>query len=215
MQDIVDAVAYASQNGVVAAGQVYLVGASGGGYHALLAAGRYPQMWGGVSAWVPIYDLTDWYHESLAKGSGYARNVVQLCGGVPGSSVEVDAQLQRRSPSFWLKEALPLRGRVEIQAGIHDGHRGSVKISHSLRAYNALASPADRLSAAEIEALTERSEVPVALQGAYQDPAYGKIQVLFRRASDKVRVTIFDGGHQSVQSAILVWLAGFEQTSGE
>jgi hypothetical protein len=52
VQDIVDAVTYASQHGNIDPTRVYLVGTSGGGYTALLMAGRHPELWAGVSAWV-------------------------------------------------------------------------------------------------------------------------------------------------------------------
>ncbi len=64
VQDVVSSVAYAQQVANIDANSVYLIGTSGGGYKSLLMAGRYPDMWAGVSAWVPIYDLRDWYYET-------------------------------------------------------------------------------------------------------------------------------------------------------
>jgi hypothetical protein len=49
--------------------------------------------------------------------------------------------------------------------------------------------------------------VPAHLQGeAVDDPSYGARRVLFRRASGKARVTIFEGGHEVVEAAALAWL---------
>ena len=48
--DILSAVEFAKKNGAVDETRIYLVGASGGGYAALLLAGRAPEIWAGVSA---------------------------------------------------------------------------------------------------------------------------------------------------------------------
>jgi dipeptidyl aminopeptidase/acylaminoacyl peptidase len=62
VQDIVSAVAYAKAQTNIDASSIYLIGTSGGGYTALIMAGRHPEIWAGVSAWVPISDLKAWYH---------------------------------------------------------------------------------------------------------------------------------------------------------
>ena len=57
VQDVLDAAAYAEAHAPVDPGRVYLVGVSGGGHMALLMAGRAPDRWTAVSAWVPITRL--------------------------------------------------------------------------------------------------------------------------------------------------------------
>jgi hypothetical protein len=162
-------------------------------------------VWTAVSAWVPISDLTAWYHESRARKSGYADHIVKSCGGEPGDSDAVDAELRRRSPVTHLANArgLPL----DINAGIHDGHKGSVPISHSLNAFNCVAAPEDRIAPEDIEAMTETQQIPDHLQQPVTDESYGANKPLFRRQSGSVRVTIFEGGHQVVEKAALEWLA--------
>lgn len=203
--DILSAVAYVRQTRAIDASRIYLVGGSGGGYYALLMAGRAPEIWAGVSAWVPISDLAAWYRECRVAGSGYADHIVKSCGGAPGDSPDVDAQLRYRSPLTHLAGArgLPL----DINAGIHDGHRGSVPISHTLLAFNAVAEEKDRIAAADIAWMTEHETVPEQLRDpALQDATYGTHTPLFRRQSGQARVTIFEGGHELVEEAASHWL---------
>ena len=204
--DIVSAVAFARKSRPVDPDRIYLVGASGGGYYALLMAGRTPDLWAAVSAWVPISDLAAWHRECQAKKSGYAEHIVKSCGGAPGDSPAVDEQLRLRSPLTYLAKArgLPL----DINAGIHDGHKGSVPISHSLRAFNVVANPEDRIPDEDITHLTEKQTVPDHLRDPeLRDATYGRHTPLFRRRSGKARVTIFEGGHQIVEQAAIQWLA--------
>lgn len=204
VQDIVDAVTFASQHAYVDPARIYLVGTSGGGYTALLMAGRRPELWAGVSAWVPIVDLERWYHENKADGDKHWREIGNSCGGPPGASEEVDRQYELRSPITWLEGA---RGvNMDINAGIRDGHEGSVPVSHTLRAYNKIADQEDRLTEAEIEYFVHEARVPPLLQHETPDPSYGDKQPLFRRHAQCVRVTLFDGAHELIPQAALQWL---------
>jgi len=57
VKDIVSAVEYAKKSARIDRSSIFLVGTSGGGHAALLMAGRHPEIWAGVSAWVPISGL--------------------------------------------------------------------------------------------------------------------------------------------------------------
>jgi len=48
--------------------------------------------------------------------------------------------------------------------------------------------------------------VPRAADSELADAAYGKKQPLFRRSNDRVRITIFDGGHEILTEAALEWI---------
>lgn len=205
VSDLLDAVRFVQREVPVDPRRIFLVGASGGGYHALLMAGRAPAVWAGVSAWVPISDLEAWHRECRAAGLGYAGHIEASCGGPPGASAEVGRQLRLRSPLTWLHQAggVPL----DIHAGIHDGHQGSVPVSHALRAFNAVAAPDRRVAEADIGFMVEREEIPGHLrQEAEPDVGYGDHRVLFRRVSGLARVTVFAGGHEMIESAVLAWL---------
>ena len=207
VQDILSAVSWAKQQGNVDPNRIYVIGASGGGYASLLMAGRAPELWAGVSAWVPISDLVKWHAETAARKLRYAGEIEAALGGhkpVPGTPAHADAL--KRSAITYMARA---RGvNLDINAGITDGHNGSVPISHSLEAFNALAAPKDRLSSALIGEFVKTAKVPAALRKeATVDASYGRKTVLFRRKSGAARVTIFQGGHEIIPEAGLQWLA--------
>lgn len=204
--DVEDAVTFAKRSARIDPSRVYLAGASGGGHMALLMAGRAPELWAGVSAWVPISDLSAWYHECRAAGRKYANDLVASCGGAPGTNPAIDHEYQRRSPLTWLGHAARANVPIDINTGIRDGHDGSVPVSHSLRAFNVLAAASDRLTLEEIAHFTQKAEVPEALRGLVSDGSYGEKPPLFRRSSGSARVTVFQGGHEMVASAALSWL---------
>ncbi|MFH0938182.1 MAG: prolyl oligopeptidase family serine peptidase [Planctomycetota bacterium] len=210
IQDILDAVEYAKKNGIVDERRIYLMGHSGGGYVALLMAGRAPDVWAGVSAWVPISDLKAWHIESKSpptwlRGTHYWQAIETSCGGDPAKDIKAAEEAKKRSPITYLKNAKNLR--LDINAGIHDGHDGSVPISHTLNAFNILAEEKDRLTTEEIEYFVKKAQVPPKIKaGIEEDDCWGK-KLLFRRQSGLTRVTIFDGGHEINNKAALTWLA--------
>lgn len=204
VKDIVSAVKYAQANAPVDESAIYLVGTSGGGHAALMMAGRHPEIWAGVSAWVPISDLAAWYRECKTANLGYAEDIVASCGGRPGDSPQADKQYSKRSPLTYLKHA---KGpQVHIHAGIRDGHDGSVPVSHSLRAFNQLAESQDRISNEDIRFFVEHAAVPSHLQTRIEDSSYGEKRPLFRRTSGDTTVTIFKGGHELIADAALHWI---------
>jgi pimeloyl-ACP methyl ester carboxylesterase len=204
VQDVVDAVQYMQKAGRVDSSRIYLIGASGGGHMALLAAGRHPEIWAGVSAWVPIVDIVAWHAENLPldKG-GYAKKIQRALGGSPDDpNYREDAE--KRSPVTWLANArnVPL----DINHGFQDGRKGSVPFRHSLLAFNCVADPADRLPEAEIAAFYESQKLPDGWQVPEADPGYRR-DILFRKVSGNARITIFEGGHEILYAPALNWLA--------
>jgi pimeloyl-ACP methyl ester carboxylesterase len=198
------AVEYAKATSRIDEQRIYLMGGSGGGYASLLMAGRAPEVWAGVSAWCPIFDLTAWHAETQSRKLRYATMLEKVCGGPPGTSPEVDEQYRRRSASAWLAQAAPVN--LSINAGITDGHNGSVPVSHSLEAFNTLARETERISAETIAALVAAPEVPDILRQTLADPLFPRQPVLFRRTSQRVQVSLFQGGHEILYEAGLAWL---------
>ena len=207
VQDILDAVAAVRGKIAVDPDRIYLAGNSGGGHMALLMAGRHPEIWAGVSACVPISDLAAWHGESLRRKKSYWKMLERVTGGAPGLSKEVDLQYRFRSPITYLAA---VRGKVKIDilAGINDGHgRGSVPIRHSLRAFNLLAAEADRIPDPAIETMTRERKVPSEIAGEWPDVEFRRRRIHFRRISGNVRVTIFEGGHETMPVPMLNWLS--------
>jgi predicted peptidase len=200
VKDIVSAVEYAKKHANIDSRRIYLIGVSGGGYAALLMAGRHPEMWAAVSAWVPIYNLADWYKYSKAKKTWYYRHLNNICGGAPGTSEKVDAEYKKRSASTYLKNAKGLN--IEISAGLYDN---TIPVSHTLRAFNVLAKDVDRLSKEDIEYMRVHKKIPEKLKMKIDDPIY-KNKALFRRTSGNVRVTIFEGGHHIMRPAAIEYV---------
>lgn len=202
-QDILDAVAYARRDARIDGSRIYLIGGSGGGHMALVMAERAPDLWAGVSAWVPISDLAAWHAESKARNNNYAKMLERSCGGAPGPATE--AEYRHRSSLFHLAAAkgVPL----DINTGIHDGHSGSVPVSHSLRAFNALAAADRQVSAEDIDFMVREQKIPAGLAAEVQADPERQKPILFRRSSGNARVTVFEGGHESESTAGVRWLS--------
>jgi acetyl esterase/lipase len=205
MADIYAAVQWVKKQGMADPGRIYLVGSSGGGMAALLAAAAYPDEWTAVSAWVPVTDLTAWYWEGLERKNDYPEMIRLSCGGVPGESDDIDREYRLRSPLTQLANARAVD--LDINAGLHDGYTGSVPVSHSLRAFNVLAGESDRLSDEQIGYFLSKQQVPPDLIQPLSDVSYGEKKPLFRRQSGCTRLTIFEGGHEIIYEAALLWLA--------
>jgi len=205
IQDVLDAVEYAQKNARIDESRIYLSGSSGGGYMALMMAAKAPKVWAGVSSWVPISDLAAW---RIHHGSGaYGKNMDAACGGAPGTPA-TDAEYKARSPIHFLPAAKGLP--FDINAGIHDGHTGSVPISQSLNAFNVLAEANGfkdrRIAEADIRFMTREAKVPPALAAETENDPERKRAILFRRTAGPVRITLFEGGHEAEMGAGWNWL---------
>lgn len=207
-RDILDAVDFAIRTFNVDPHRIYLAGTSGGGHMAMLMAGHHPDRFSAVSAWVGISSLADWYafHTRDGKRGNYAQMVVDSLGGPPNQSRELDAEYRDRSPIHHLHRIgdLPL----DIAAGVRDGHKGSVPIAHSLKAFNVIAQSTRSavISETEMAELSERGRLAKPFENDPTATPKSVRRVLFRREAANSRVTIFDGGHEGLPSAACNWL---------
>jgi poly(3-hydroxybutyrate) depolymerase len=207
-QDVLDSVDWIAERYQVDRSRIYLAGVSGGGHMAMLMAGRHPDRFSAVSAWVGISDLAEWqrFHSRGDKPDRYAEMVVASCGGTPDASPAVTEQYRDRSPIFWLQNSgnLPL----DLAAGVHDGKKGSVPIAHTLRAYNVVAKSRGAALISE-EAMAELQETGrLAMpEGTDRttDSSYDR-EIHLRRHAGTARVTIFEGGHEGIATAGCAWL---------
>ncbi len=205
-QDVIDAVDRVIEDYPIDPQRVYLTGTSGGGHMTMLLAANFPERWAAASAWVGISDMAAWYGKH--QSDKYGAMTRACCGGAPGDSAAVDAQYRSRSPLTHLAKARTVV--LDIAAGIHDGHTGSVPVRHSLEAFNAIAQAVGgrQISDTEIDELSEPS-------GRLTHPKPGDVgfdlsfarQTYLRRQAGKARVTIFEGGHEGIASAAIDWFA--------
>lgn len=218
VSDLACAVEYMKANYKVDESRIYLVGGSGGGHASLLMAGRHPELFTAIASYCPISDLAAWFQETRKKKypsteRDYDDHIFDACGGNPLTDERAAAEAKSRSPLTWLENA---KGKVilDIETGIHDGHTGSVPISHALRAFNAVAEEKDRISEADIDFMVKNEQVPEHLRFEGQDVAYGsKHKVLLRRESGMVRLTLFEGTHEILSSCAFGFLS--RQVRGE
>lgn len=215
-QDILDAIDFAAERFSIDRSRIYLAGSSGGGHMAMLMAGHHPDRFSAVSAWVGISDLVDWhdFHTVDGEPQNYARMIRRSLGGPPGASPEIDAEYRDRSSIHFLHRVgdLPL----DLAAGVRDGKSGSVPIRHTLRAFSVVARSHgnEPIPEGTIATLWEQGRLddprPTNLEA---DPTYDR-EIYLRRHSRNTRVTIFDGGHESLPDAACAWLAGQRRPTG-
>lgn len=206
VQDVIDAIDFASANAEIDPDHVYGIGFSGGGLMALLLAGRHPDRFAGVVAWVPMYDLTEWYLYSLHHGRRrYADEIMASCGGDPSTDRAAHRACQARSPRTHIHGAREAGVPIYIGSGLADQ---VVTPDRVLTQFNDLAQPADRLDD-DVVSEAARNRLPAALHGAAapghffarEDP-----RVVFARTSGPVTVVLFDGGHEMVFAPGLRWI---------
>ncbi|MBR2635225.1 MAG: prolyl oligopeptidase family serine peptidase [Clostridia bacterium] len=90
-QDIQDAIDYVIENENVDRENVFLLGSSGGGHMALLMAGKCPEYFKAIGAFVPITDLNAWYD---VCGS-YQKHIAACCE-------DSREEMAKRSPITYL-----------------------------------------------------------------------------------------------------------------
>ena len=119
-QDIQDAIDYVIKHENVDAENVFLLGLSGGGHMALLMAGKCPEYFRAIGAFVPITDLREWIHEN----ENYRPKIIACCG-------EDEQELLKRSPICYIDTIA--KANLKIFHGKFDP---VVPVSHSIRFFN-------------------------------------------------------------------------------
>lgn len=205
-QDILDALSWAMAHARIDRRRVYVAGFSGGAMVTLLMVGRYPEVFAGAVAWVPVYDLVDWYTTTKGARHDYSDHIENSCGGPPIDTGKAQEECRKRSVSTYLKNARGKAVQVYIATGIRDNF---VPPAHSIRAFNDLAADGDRMTNEQIKFIEERAAIPPGLSGAENDSLFADVdrEVLFRRTSGNATLTIFDGRHDVIYNAGLLWLS--------
>jgi len=131
-QDVIDAVEHVCAEYPVDRKNVFLLGCSGGGQMALLAAETAPELFRAVEVWCPVSDLTLWHKYLTERGKHYIRHIEACTGGTPEERPE---EYLFRSPSARLERLGDLP--VSIHHGRHDPivpFRHSVAFAEKLEA---------------------------------------------------------------------------------
>lgn len=215
-QDILDALEAAQTWGTVDSRRIYLIGGSGGGHMGLVMCAQAPRAFAAASIWNPITDLAAWHAFSTTQDNPYAQMLEASCGGAPGETAEVDEEYHRRSPLPFLSAAAGLP--IQLNGGIHDGHRGSVPVNHTLRAFNVLArangNPEQEISPEAIDYIRERETIPDNLETHPRPQLLRQKPVLFYRRAGPVELNIFEGAHDSDFPDGVKWLENLAEESG-
>lgn len=210
MSDMQDALEYAQQNANVDPQRIYLLGYSGGAMNAMHLAIRNPDVFAGVSLWVPVYDLVSWYQWNDSQGEKYAAEIAGACGAAPEEGTDAYAECQQRSPRARLAE---LRGELPIQIA-HGLGDETVPPDQALNAFNDLAGEDDQIAQQLIDELTTQRSIPDALleRSIHQDGDYPRFDeadapVLLHLRSGSADLIIFEGEHDMLYRPGLDWLA--------
>lgn len=212
--DIDDAIAYAVQNGNVDPNHIHILGGSGGGHAALIAYMRSRHNVRSFSAWVPISDLPKWYYESLGRQTQYAGHIAMA---TTGDESRIDLREARKRSPLYMDTPVELRkdSKLYLYAGIHDGYSGSVPITHSLEMYNKVVRDFNPVATEEIipDHVIARMVVARYLPGDDRPEIAGRAIHYRKQFEDKVRIVIFEGGHEMLVEAALAHVPDTTQQS--
>jgi lysophospholipase L1-like esterase/pimeloyl-ACP methyl ester carboxylesterase len=207
IQDIDDAIQWALKNMNVDPKEVHIIGSSGGGYMTMMCYMnmKYPAK--SFSSWVGISDLEAWYYESLGRGQKYAGDILKCMGESTFLNI---VEARKRSP---LRLPLPKRNAtLHLYAGIHDGYRGSVPITHTMHFYNKVVAAQKNYSKNAIVSPDEMLNLVVS-RTSEKPYIYdlGKRNVHLHKQSGPVSLTIFEGGHEMIVSVAANLLPVYEK----
>ncbi|GGI04723.1 alpha/beta hydrolase family protein [Egicoccus halophilus] len=212
VQDVVDAVDFAVEEGGADPDRVYAIGFSGGGMMALLLAGRHPDRLAGAVGWAPNHDLVDWhaYTAEQFPDEPYADWLEASCGGDPSTDEAAADECRHRSPAAHLDAAREAGVPVYLAHGTDDD---LVPPDHGARAFDQLAAPQDRLGEEVVASLRELT-LPDELDGELEvDPLFGEQDPppRFSRASGPVTLVLYDDDHDLTYHPGLHWILGLDR----
>jgi len=209
INDIEDAIDYAISNGNVDLSNMHIIGLSGGGYATLLAYMQTKHQIKTFSVWVPISNLVAWYNESVGRKNKYAKDIAISTTGIKFEDERYyidEEEARERSPIFM---ETPVENRSKsklfIYAGSNDGYTGPVPITHSLKFYNKVVGDFDKNDSSAqiscndmIDLLASRS-----FPGTEKASIGGRKIHYTRNYKDIIQITIFEGGHECLDSIAL------------
>ncbi len=205
ISDIDDAIAYALSNAAVDPDNIHVIGVSGGGYATVLTYMKSKHNIRSFSAYVGIYNLIDWYHESLGRGNKYAGDIAVASSG-DRNKLDI-GEARKRSPYFMdTPTGLRKNSHLNLYCGIHDGYTGSVPVSHTLRMYNKIVKDfqPDAMAALIPEEYIRTMLSARSLPGMPDQGTFLGRKIIYRnRYSNLVSITAFEGTHEMPPGNVL------------
>jgi len=185
ISDIDDAIEHLLLENDADASNIYVIGVSGGGYATLCSYFKSKYTAKKYSAWASISDLEEWYHQSQERNNGFDQDILAC----------IDLKdFKSRSPINWtIPKSKLVNSKLVIYAGIHDGFKGSVPITHSIRIYNKIA------QAIESNEFVTPKEENLLLHRKGNLGEFGHIsgrKVHLFKSNESSCLTIFEGGHE-------------------
>jgi len=202
ISDIDDAIDWALKNLRVDESQIYVVGASGGGYAALCSFIKSKHKIKEYSVWVPITDLNRWYYESKSRKSHYTKNIINCT--CDGCNILDEKKAIDRSPLYWQTPVEKVNStKLNIYAGVHDGYTGSVPIIHSISFYNKMVAD---YGGSEKDMVSDEDTIWMLTARTVPDQSFDKIgdrNIIYNKSYKNISITIFDGGHEILVDEVL------------
>lgn len=199
IQDIDDAIDWALTNMNVDSTNIHIIGVSGGAHATLIAYMKSKHTIKTFNAYAGIYNLVDWYYESLGRNNTYAKHIVSITSGINDTPNFEEAR--KRSPFFMHTPTTQrITSTLNLYCGLHDGYTGSVPISQTLELYNKIVKDFDSreqlslIPLSHIYTLLKRRQ----LDGRFNEKRkfQGRKIHYERSFKNKVNVLVFEGGHE-------------------
>lgn len=202
VNDIDDAIKWAFKNMSVDPSQVHVIGASGGGYAALIHLMKSQININSYHSYVPITDLEAWYGESLSRKNKYAADILACTGSTTKLKRN---EARRRSPIYMnIKKNRLLKTNVHLYAGVHDGYTGAVPITHSLKFYNKLLRNLDVEDVEEY--IPDKDIIQLLASRSFSNFSGGIIgnrRIHYQKVYKNLELIIFEGGHELLEEEAL------------
>ena len=197
ISDIDDSIQYMIDNVQINQDNINVVGSSGGGYAALCAYFKTKFKIKQFLSWVPITELQDWYIESKVRGNSFADDIYKCTNS--SQNVLNFEEVKKRSPMYFDLNSNTFPSSIlNIYAGIHDGFRGGVPITHSINMYNEIL----KKDNANRELMVQKEDIKYMLANKSSVSLnYGEIEgrkIFYHRKYKKISLTIFDGSHEKL-----------------
>lgn len=205
ISDIDDAISWAVANTNTDPENIHVIGVSGGGYATVLTYMRSKHKIRSFSAWAGLYNLIDWYQESLGRKARYAGDAA---ASTSGNREVFDMEEGKKRSPFYMQKTVTDRSNssLAIYCGIHDGYTGSVPITHSLNFYNKLVTdinPDARFSLIPTEYIHTMVRTRSLPGGGDQGTLLGRKIIYTNHYQDQVQITVFEGGHEMLPGDVL------------